>query len=166
MTELHKKYLKLAIVEQKKFDEIAQILQIDRKRVSELWGELKEPREKLSELRKIWKSKFEETTNTESFWKFKEWYEKTERKCFYCGITESQISELFDKGALYTKRNRGRKLEIERLSPNEPYENLKNLVFSCYWCNNAKTDTFTSEEFKNIGKEIGKIWEKRLKYDK
>lgn len=166
MTELQDEYLKLAVVEQKKFDEIAQILQIDRKRVSELWGELKEPREKLSELRKIWKSKFKETKNTESFWKFKEWYEKTERKCFYCGITENQISELFNKGELYTKRNRGRKLEIERLSPNEPYENLQNLVFSCYWCNNAKTDTFTSEEFKIIGKEIGKIWKKRLKNDK
>jgi len=161
--ELHENYLKLAVVEQKKFDEIAQILQIDRKQVSELWGELKETREKLSELRKIWKSKFKETINTESFWKFKEWYEKSERKCFYCGITEKQISKLFKKGELYTKRNRGRKLEIERLSPNEPYENLENLVFSCYWCNNAKTDTFTSEEFKNIGKEIGKIWEKRLK---
>ena len=166
MTELQDEYLKLAVVEQKKFDEIAQILQIDRKRVSELWGELKEPREKLSELRKIWKSKFKETKNTESFWKFKEWYEKTERKCYYCGITENQISELFNKGELYTKRNRGRKLEIERLSPNEPYENLQNLVFSCYWCNNAKTDTFTSEEFKIIGKEIGKIWKKRLKNDK
>ncbi|KOH46766.1 hypothetical protein NC99_04170 [Sunxiuqinia dokdonensis] len=35
-------------------------------------------------------------------------------------------------------------------------------MFSCYWCNNAKTDTFSSEEFKIIGKEIGKIWEKRL----
>lgn len=163
MTELQHRYLKLAIVEQKKFDEIAQILQIDRKRVSELWDELKEPREKLSELRKIWKSKFKETINTESFWKFKEWYEKTERKCFYCGITENQISELFNKGELYTKRSRGRKLEIERLSPNEPYENLENLVFSCYWCNNAKTDTFTSDEFKIIGKEIGKIWKKRLK---
>lgn len=162
MTDLQEKYLELVVVEQKKFDEIAQILQIDRKEVSELWDKLKEPREKLSELRKIWKSKFKEVSNTSSFWEFKNWYERTERKCFYCGITEEQISKLFKSGKVYTKRNRGRKLEIERLSPNEPYENLENLVFSCYWCNNAKTDTFTSDEFKNIGKEIAKIWKKRL----
>ncbi len=162
MTELQEKYLELAVIEQKKFDEIAHILQIDRKEVSRLWDELKEPREKLSELRKLWKSKFKENKDTSSFWDFNDWYEKTEQKCFYCGITEEQIRKLFDSGKLYTKRNRGRKLEIERLLPNEPYVKLDNLVFSCYWCNNAKTDTFTSEEFKNIGREIGKIWKKRL----
>ena len=53
-------------------------------------------------------------------------------------------------------------IELKRAILKEPYDNLKNLVFSCYWCNNAKTDTFSSEEFKIIGKEIGKIWKKRL----
>lgn len=33
---------------------------------------------------------------------------------------------------------------------------------ACYWCNNAKTDEFTAEEFKEIGKEIRKIWDVRL----
>jgi hypothetical protein len=26
---------------------------------------------------------------------------------------------------------------------------------ACYWCNNAKTDEFTAEEFKPIGEAIG-----------
>jgi len=162
MTDLELKYLNLAVIEQKKFDEIREILGIDRADVSRYWEELKEQREYLSNLRKIWKSKFEKTELTESFWEFKKWYENIEKKCFYCGITETQINELFNRKKIYTKRNRGKKLEIERLLPNEPYNNIENLVFSCYWCNNAKTDTFSSEEFKIIGKVIGKIWHKRL----
>jgi len=162
MTDLELKYLKLAVIEQKKFDEICMILGIDRTEVSKYWGELKDQREYLSGLRNIWKTKFENTETTESFWEFKKWHETSEKKCFYCGITEIQINELFQKKKIYTKRNRGKKLEIERLLPNEPYNNLENLVFSCYWCNNAKTDTFSSEEFKIIGKVIGEIWKKRL----
>lgn len=34
---------------------------------------------------------------------------------------------------------------------------------SCYWCNNAKTDEFTFEEFEEIGKSFGLVWNKRLK---
>ncbi|WP_347841539.1 hypothetical protein [uncultured Draconibacterium sp.] len=162
MTDLEFEYLKLAVIEQKKYEEISTILGIDRIEVSKLWEKLKEQREYFSDLRKIWKSKFKNTETTESFWEFKKWYETTEKKCFYCGITETQINELFQREKLYTKRKRGRKLELERLLPNESYDNLKNLVFSCYWCNNAKTDTFSSDEFKIIGKEIGKIWKKRL----
>ncbi len=163
LTDIQKKYLDLAVIQLKKYDDIAKELNIDRKTVSRWWNELKEQRVKLAELRKVWKSKFKNTGDTKSFWKFKSWYDKTERKCFYCGITEEQISYLFQTGKLYTKRKRGKKLEIERLLPEQPYENLKNLVFSCYWCNNAKTDTFTKDEFIEIGKVIGKIWKKRLK---
>ena len=130
MTDLELKYLNLAVIEQKKFDEIREILGIDRADVSRYWEELKEQREYLSNLRKIWKSKFEKTELTESFWEFKKWYENIEKKCFYCGITETQINELFNRKKIYTKRNRGKKLEIERLLPNEPYNNIENLVFS------------------------------------
>lgn len=164
MKEKQKKFLELAIIEQKTFDEISNILKIERVLVSEWWEELKKEREYLSNLRKIWKAKFKET-KTASFWKFKEWFESAEKKCYYCGITESQISLLFKKGNLYTKRNRGSKLEIDRKEPDLDYDNIENLVFSCYWCNNAKTDTFTSEEFKQIGLEIGKVWKNRLEND-
>lgn len=163
MIEKQDQYLKLAVIEQKSYDEITKILEIDRTLVSQWWDELKVQREYLSKLRKIWKAKFENTETTDSFWEFKNWYEKTGKKCFYCGITQEQLNELHKRKKVYTKRNRGRILEIERLKSDEPYSNLENCVFSCYWCNNAKTDTFTSEEFKIIGEKIGEIWKNRLK---
>jgi hypothetical protein len=45
------------------------------------------------------------------------------------------------------------------------YDDLDNLVFACYWCNNAKTDTFTFEEFKQVGEVFRNIWQKRLEND-
>lgn len=32
---------------------------------------------------------------------------------------------------------------------------------ACYWCNNAKTDEFSAEEFAPVGKEIGEIFKNR-----
>ncbi len=40
-----------------------------------------------------------------------------------------------------------------------PY-NSKNCVFACYWCNNAKTDAFDEEQFKEIGLAIGEVIKK------
>jgi len=128
MTEKQKEFLKLAVVGQKTYEQIEVELGIPRKVFSLWWDELKDERENLSKIRKVWRLKFNET----DFWKFKNWYEKTKRECYYCGITENQISELFEKGKLYTKRKRGRKLEIDRKEPDEAYDNIENLVFSCY----------------------------------
>ena len=70
-----------------------------------------------------------------------------------------------DAKKIYTKRiaTRGRTLEIERLLPNQPYDDLNNLVYCCYWCNNAKTDEFTAEEFQLIAQVLKIIWSNRLK---
>jgi hypothetical protein len=102
---------------------------------------------------------------TVPFDKLYAWYESQEQKCCYCGITEAEIARLIDGGLLTTKRlsKRGRHLEIERKDPNVCYDNFNNLSLACYWCNNAKTDTFTAEEFKSIGKAISQIWKDRLK---
>jgi len=54
-------------------------------------------------------------------------------------------------------------LEIDRKVATDSYSNLANLTYSCYWCNNAKTDTFSEEEFKIIGQAIGQVWQQRLK---
>jgi len=62
-----------------------------------------------------------------------------------------------------TTRKRGRDLEIERLKPKLNYDVIENLVFCCYWCNNAKTDTFTVKEFEEVGRVIKNIWKERLK---
>ena len=160
MTDDLKKILELAVVEQDSYDNIAQEMKVTRKQLSMWWEELKEEREKLSRIRKIWQKKCSEV----GFWEFHEWYTNAAKECHYCHITETQNNELIKDDQIHSKRlsTRGRSLEIERLEPNKPYDDIENLVFSCYWCNNAKTDEFTSEEFAPIGKEIEKIWKSRL----
>jgi 5-methylcytosine-specific restriction endonuclease McrA len=82
-------------------------------------------------------------------------------KCYYCEITKEQIVELGNKGKLRKKNLRGWSLEIDRKNPNLEYF-ADNCVMACYWCNNAKTDEFTAEEFKEIAKGIKKVWSNRL----
>jgi len=103
-----------------------------------------------------------------SFEEFKKIYfadeELDKRVCDYCGINESEIHYLIIKGEVKTKRlySRGRSLEIDKKKPNEDYT-PENIVLSCYWCNNAKTDEYTYEEFKSIGVLNKLIWENRIK---
>jgi 5-methylcytosine-specific restriction endonuclease McrA len=46
--------------------------------------------------------------------------------------------------------------------PDLLYDETNNIVLACYWCNNAKTDTFTYEEFLRVGKVFAEIWKERL----
>ncbi len=84
------------------------------------------------------------------------------KQCHYCQITLDEIETLGEKKKIYKKSLRGWTLEIDRLNSNFEYS-PDNCVMSCYWCNNAKTDEFTEKEFLQIGKEISKIWQTRLK---
>jgi hypothetical protein len=85
---------------------------------------------------------------------------KTE--CEYCHITEDKIKVLIEVQQLNKKKDtRGWTLEIDRIKPNFEYSK-DNCVWCCYWCNNAKTDEFSFEEFKKIGKIIESIWNDRL----
>ena len=83
------------------------------------------------------------------------------RECHYCKISLEEIHSLVQKGRLFSKNERGRTLEIDRINSNYEYV-AKNCVMACYWCNNAKTDEFTLDEFELIGEVIGAIWKKRL----
>jgi hypothetical protein len=83
-------------------------------------------------------------------------------KCEYCDITIPEIEALADKEMLFKKNLRGWSLEIDRKNSNHEYR-PDNCIMACYWCNNAKTDEFTHEEFIEIGKAIKVVWEKRLK---
>ena len=160
MTDQQKKFIDLAVIHLKKYDEISKILNTDRKVFSAWWKELKEEREAIAKVKSIWLGKFKNT----NFWNFYNWYISHERKCHYCGITENEIKTLLENKRLYTKRikTRGKTLELERKQPDLKYDNLENLTFSCYWCNNAKTDTFTDKEFIEVGKVFSKIWQQRL----
>lgn len=159
MEEKKRLFLHLAVIKKLTYSEIEKIIGVKRSCFSKWWEELKEERVYLTRIRNLWQNKCPLIL----FYDFKEWYEAIERKCYYCHITEDEINQLWEKHPSLTKRNRGLSLEIERLEPDLPYSITSNLVFSCYWCNNAKTDTFTKEEFSEIGKVIERIWKNRLK---
>jgi len=82
-----------------------------------------------------------------------------EQKCTYCGILQTEIDKL-NKNKPLTKRNRGSKMEVDQKDPNKGYVK-GNIVLTCYWCNNAKTDTFTVKEFKEIARGINIAWRSR-----
>jgi 5-methylcytosine-specific restriction endonuclease McrA len=84
------------------------------------------------------------------------------KECFYCKISLDEIKELRIKEKLFKKNERGYNLELDRKLPNREYS-VGNCVMACYWCNNAKTDEFTAEEFKPIGELIGQTLKARLK---
>jgi 5-methylcytosine-specific restriction endonuclease McrA len=100
-----------------------------------------------------------------NFWDFNYWYITAKQSCHYCGVTQQDLDRLHLLGLINKRTTRGKTLEIDRKMPNELYSNLTNLTYSCYWCNNAKTDTFTEEEFKIVGKAISQIWNNRLDND-
>jgi hypothetical protein len=77
--------------------------------------------------------------------------------CEYCGITIEQIY----KCNLQTKRARGYTMEIDQVNAYGGYSET-NTKASCYWCNNAKTDEFSLEEFKCIARGINTAWNERL----
>ncbi|TPE43604.1 hypothetical protein [Pontibacter mangrovi] len=160
MTDQQKEFLRLHIICGENFAAIEQKLSLPRPTLTQWYEELRPERERIAKIRKIWTTK----KFTPVFEDFYKWYNELERKCHYCDITESEIAELLESGKLATKRiaTRGRKLEYDRKEPNLPYNDLKNIVLCCYWCNNAKTDTFTYDEFKEVGKVFKSIWQQRM----
>ncbi len=110
-------------------------------------------------------SSVKEYLKKEAFYKFyKE--DSFNRECEYCGITEKDIDKLIREGNINTKRltSRGRTMEVDRKDGHGEYS-LDNIVLSCYWCNNAKTDEFTYDEFKEIAPHIKKAFKTRKKTD-
>lgn len=107
------------------------------------------------------KQGFEDTT----FDQFLNWFKTSnfEKGCRYCGTTNDQTYNLYI--ATRNKENnrndwtrggkRGKRLELDRLNPTLPYDEMLNLVWCCYWCNNAKSNFFTAEEFQPIANQIG-----------
>lgn len=160
MIDLKQEFLRLNVVKQIDYKTISEILNVPNTTLTKWYEELKTEREKIAKIRTVWtKKKF-----TPIFEDFYNWYIKLDRKCEYCGITEIEIKTLLENEKLHSKRieTRGKKLEFDRKIPDSSYDNLENIVLSCYWCNNAKTDTFTHEEFKEVGKAFSTIWKKRF----
>jgi len=87
-------------------------------------------------------------------------YIRDGEKCYYCGIEEKDFVPIW--GEFYGGKTRGKKLEVDRKDNGKGYT-LENCVLSCSICNNAKSDKFTGEEFKKVGKAIKRIWLSRDK---
>ena len=84
-------------------------------------------------------------------------YKRDGRRYHYCRIKEGDFISIW--GKFY--KNRGERLELER-KDNEKGYSEENCVLACAICNNAKSDKFTYEEFKRVGKVIREIWLKRI----
>ena len=79
---------------------------------------------------------------------------QTDCVCFYCGINEQILSELYNdqKYTCKTKRNRGAWFELDRKdSRTEKNVYTKdNMVLSCYFCNNHKSDVISLEDMRHF----------------
>lgn len=86
--------------------------------------------------------------------KFIEWYDKQGESCNYCGISQSKLHGIVElrNGKLTlnqkTKRSKGT-LEIEKLNPNLGYT-YDNSVLSCPFCNNAKSNLISEEDWREF----------------
>jgi hypothetical protein len=158
--ELEEKYLSARQLA--KDDEVIDYkgLQLTVRRVDEFYKEWLKDKSRLNEYKNLFKKH-----RFITFEDFVSFYEKVgqDKACEYCGITESQIEALIAKGRIHTKRLliRGRSLEVDKKNPNGKYEN-GNMTLCCYWCNNAKSDEFSYDEFRPVGNAIKEIWKKRF----
>ena len=96
---------------------------------------------------------------------FKNWYESQNDACSYCGLTSADSAKLFHKYPKATRGGRrGKRLELDRKdSAIANYgKDINNLALACYWCNNAKTNYISYDEFKIIGATFSHIQKNRL----
>jgi 5-methylcytosine-specific restriction endonuclease McrA len=114
------------------------------------------------EFKKIYRQRFGERLKEAQFVEFF----RSADHCYYCKITLAQLKELSERKLIKTKRKyiKGKSLEIDKKDPNGFYE-IENMVLCCYWCNNAKTDEYTAEEFLEVSRGVKSVWDKRLKSD-
>lgn len=102
MTGQQNSFLQLAVIERLTYEAISLRLNIDRSVFAPWWDELKSERVYLTTIRDKWLRKCPDM----DFQVFIDWFERTEKKCHYCGITESDMTKLWEKDSMLTKRGR------------------------------------------------------------
>lgn len=90
---------------------------------------------------------------------FAEWVRENERACEYCQIDEVSLPLLGMKTQVGLPLQR---LGVDRVRDGEGYH-TGNIVWCCFGCNKAKSNTFSHEEMLVVGRGIREAWEKRLK---
>ncbi|MGO4890417.1 hypothetical protein ACJ2A9_21935 [Anaerobacillus sp. MEB173] len=97
------------------------------------------------------------------------WWKDTEDSCSYCGVNVEEYRELRDMILNYVGNdwhiNRFKKffklenhskindMTIDRVDNSKGYS-IKNIVKSCWLCNSQKSDFYTEDEIKVIGKVL------------
>jgi hypothetical protein len=158
LSEQERDFINAVYVDLKSYKDTATLLGVDLDRIRVLNTTLDLVWRPITKVRAKWRFK----NIGGNFWDFYHWSQSAEQKCHYCGISQEEITLLHTAEVLNKRTTRGKTLELDRKNPNDPYSNISNLTYCCYWCNNAKTDTFTEEEFKVIGIAIALIWKARL----
>jgi len=84
---------------------------------------------------------------------FINWYEKEEKKCFYCGLDKDESNKLIK---IFYQTEKEFNLQIDRKDSSLDYE-IKNIVLACKICNDHKKDFFSATQFSKIAKKyLGK----------
>ena len=96
-------------------------------------------------------------------------YKRDGYACHYCKIREEDFLGLW--GEFYGLPYRGRRLEVEHkdtvvikgnyIVKMDREDVPEKCVLACALCNMAKSNMFTYDEFKKVGKLIEEIWQKR-----
>lgn len=112
MNSLEQDFVRLAFVESKRYTDIETILQIGRQTVIELWDKLSDERERVNKVKRLYNRK-KRLMNGVLFPEFYDSYTTHELQCCYCGITQEEISLLFENNRVFTSRKgtRGKSLE-------------------------------------------------------
>lgn len=91
---------------------------------------------------------------------FRNWYDKQQKVCVYCGIDEESLKTL---GTFWTGKNKYHRMSIDRMD-NEFHYELSNIVLACFSCNQIKGRHLSFEQMKFIGANFLKLkWQNLLK---
>lgn len=81
----------------------------------------------------------------------------TERRCYYCGISEAAYVSL---GIPTPSGKPGLRLGLDRKDSTLAYTTA-NVVVCCLVCNRLKSSTFKHDEMVQLGKQVMLIWQER-----
>ena len=150
---------------QKNCTEIEDIMKISAKRRKELEKNTKKEREKIQNISNRYSS-IKSRVKTLKWERkgFLIWWRDEPKECNYCKTSEEDIENYYHLVDSKRSKTRGKSLEVDRREDTEYSE--KNCVLACYWCNNAKSDVFSAEEFMPIAKQIGITIQNKIKSSK
>lgn len=82
-------------------------------------------------------------------------WKKQEGKCIYCDVQFSDINSLIDSGKLKTRSGKGNSCrgpfpEVERINGFDGLNvySEENCALICYYCNNDKSNVYSSSDYK------------------